>query len=234
MEFEENLSVKSSKTCKPYENSSASLATERRISTHHYSVEDYDINSRQLVELCNGFDHYFIQLTDAPANAGALASSNYRKIHNSWILSDYEDNLEFIDLLDRLNEQENTDLNLEEDLKFLTRFDDFPGSRISNEQKDDLTLRNRAYNLPYRPVNHRIHDFRPVRAVAYRLRFGIEDISTTVNNELLFGGLNTFAGINEEFEPPSTGFLIKGSAGDIFEDYKIEGGARFPTDFNGS
>ncbi len=231
--FEENLEVKAKASIACYENSGSSISSENRVSAHQEYIYDYQIANSAMIDLSHSLDRQKIRKYSLSVQDD-IASSNYRKIHSSWRLSDYEDNEEFIDLLDRLRSQNVSTEREDKDLKFLTRFEDFPGSKVSNEQENEVALTNRNYNLPYRPVVRRIHDFRPVRAVAYRLRFGIKDVTTTINNELLFGGLNTFAGTSEEFEPPRAGFLIKGEAEDVFEDYKLIGGARFPTDFNGS
>lgn len=72
------------------------------------------------------------------------------------------------------------------------------------------------------------------RVIASRLRFKLDYLNTTVDNEPLFGGLDSYAGEKREFQPSPLGLLIKGSLKDLLEDYIITGGARFPTTFNGS
>ncbi len=72
------------------------------------------------------------------------------------------------------------------------------------------------------------------RVIAARLRFKLDYFNTTMDNELLFGGLDSYAGTKREFEPSPLGFLIKGSVRDLLEDYVITGGVRYPTTFNGS
>ncbi|MDQ3015434.1 MAG: outer membrane protein assembly factor [Bacteroidota bacterium] len=72
------------------------------------------------------------------------------------------------------------------------------------------------------------------RVIAARLKFKLDYLNTTMDNEVLFGGLDSYAGTKREFEPSPLGLLIKGSVKDLLEDYIITGGARYPTTFNGS
>ncbi len=76
--------------------------------------------------------------------------------------------------------------------------------------------------------------FNPNLSIAYRKRFGIEEISADLNNDLLFGGLNTYSGFNPDFNPPNIGLLFKIRVKEVFENYHLEGGIRIPTDFIGS
>ena len=76
--------------------------------------------------------------------------------------------------------------------------------------------------------------FKFTRMVASRLKFKLDHTITTLDNGLLFGGLNSYAGDKRGYEYPPAGFLIKGQIKDLFEDYAIEGGVRIPTDFNGT
>jgi len=76
--------------------------------------------------------------------------------------------------------------------------------------------------------------FQFTRMVASRLKFKLDDFTTTMDNGLLFGGLNSYAGQKRGFEYPPAGFLIKAQTKDLFEDYSFEGGVRVPTTFNGT
>jgi len=86
--------------------------------------------------------------------------------------------------------------------------------------------------LDYRPGD--LVPFNRTRVIASRLKFKLDYLNTTMDNDLLFGGLDSYAGTKREFEPSPLGLLIKGSVKDLLEDYIITGGARFPTTFNGS
>jgi hypothetical protein len=77
-------------------------------------------------------------------------------------------------------------------------------------------------------------DFNPVRAIASRLRFKVTNFSSTLDNSILFNGLDTYAGMKQGFDYPPMGILLKAETKDLFEDYEFEGGVRVPTSFNGS
>ncbi len=72
------------------------------------------------------------------------------------------------------------------------------------------------------------------RVIAARLKFKLDKFNITLDNDILFGGLNSYAGQKREFEPSPLGILFKASVKDLLENYTITGGARFPTTFNGS
>ncbi len=72
------------------------------------------------------------------------------------------------------------------------------------------------------------------RIIAARSKFKLHQFNVTMDNDLLFGGLNSYAGQKREFEPSPLGILFKASIKDLLEDYVITGGARYPTTFNGS
>jgi hypothetical protein len=72
------------------------------------------------------------------------------------------------------------------------------------------------------------------RVIAARLKFKLDKFNVTLDNDILFRGLNSYAGQKREFEPSPLGILFKASIKDLLEDYIITGGARYPTTFNGS
>lgn len=76
--------------------------------------------------------------------------------------------------------------------------------------------------------------FRPGRIVPYRVKFRTDFLTTKLDNELLFEGLESFNGLDNEynFQPP--GILLKTNFKDLFEDYVFEAGIRVPTTFNGA
>ncbi len=80
----------------------------------------------------------------------------------------------------------------------------------------------------------KVHRFEPFRASAARLKFGIFDFSTTLDNQPLFDGLESYTALDDQLSNDPVGILVKAKIKDKFEDYAIEGGARFPTTLNGS
>lgn len=76
--------------------------------------------------------------------------------------------------------------------------------------------------------------FNPGRIIPYRLKFRSDFFSTTLDNNLLFDGLESFAGTVSEFTTPPPGILLRANFKDLLEDYVIEAGFRLPTTFNGT
>ncbi|MBK8556407.1 MAG: hypothetical protein IPL65_11855 [Lewinellaceae bacterium] len=76
--------------------------------------------------------------------------------------------------------------------------------------------------------------FYPSRIVPYRLHFRTDYISTSMDNNLLFEGLDSYAGTPGTFRTPPPGILIKANFKDLLEDYVVEAGFRLPTTFNGA
>lgn len=80
----------------------------------------------------------------------------------------------------------------------------------------------------------KIEPFVYSRATASQLKFKLDNFITKLDNEVLFEGLESYTGNSDELLTNPMGFLFKGTMKDIFEDYILEGGARYPLSFNGS
>jgi len=72
------------------------------------------------------------------------------------------------------------------------------------------------------------------RATAAPLKFKLDNFTTKMDNEILFEGLESYTGNSDELLTNPMGFLLKGNMKDIFEDYNLIAGARYPLSFNGS
>ena len=83
-------------------------------------------------------------------------------------------------------------------------------------------------------VDNKHKAFNSSRLLAYRLTFGLTDFDFDVNNDLLFTGLNSFAGFNRGFEYPSLGILARGESRDLLENYVVSGAGRVPLSFDGT
>ncbi len=90
------------------------------------------------------------------------------------------------------------------------------------------------YQYPAPGPLRQLHRINLARITPYRLQFRTDQITTQVDNTLLFEGLDNLAGNPNGFSPPPAGLLIKGVVKDLFEDYQIRGGVRIPTTFNGA
>lgn len=76
--------------------------------------------------------------------------------------------------------------------------------------------------------------FNPAQIIPYRLRFRTDYISTSMNNDLLFEGLELYTDSLTKFRQPPPGILIKANLKDLLENYVVEAGFRLPTTFNGT
>ena len=83
------------------------------------------------------------------------------------------------------------------------------------------------------PTKKTVAKFRPARITPYQLKFRTDFVTTSIDNSLLYGGLESPAANPDGFETPIPGILIKTNFKDLFEDYVFELGARFPTSFDG-
>lgn len=75
--------------------------------------------------------------------------------------------------------------------------------------------------------------FNSLKIIPYRLRFRTDYFTTSVDNNLLFEGLESFAGSPAPFRTPPPGLLIKANFKDVLENHALEAGFRLPTTFNG-
>ncbi|MFK8057297.1 MAG: hypothetical protein AB8F78_14330 [Saprospiraceae bacterium] len=79
-----------------------------------------------------------------------------------------------------------------------------------------------------------LHAFRPARIRAYEYRVRTDFLTTTFDNQPLFGGLDNFAATPQSFRQQPAGLLVKLNNKELFEDYILELGARFATTFDAS
>ncbi len=80
----------------------------------------------------------------------------------------------------------------------------------------------------------KVVEFQSPRVVASRLFFKTDGLDFDMDNNPLFSGLNSYAGEKVGYDFPPFGLLIKSRVYDKFEDYLLEGGARFPVSLDGS
>ena len=82
--------------------------------------------------------------------------------------------------------------------------------------------------------NNSIVRFYPSQITPYRLKFRTDYVSTNFDNNLLFEGLESFAGTQAGIRNPPLGILMKANFKDMLENYVLEAGFRLPTTFNGA
>lgn len=102
------------------------------------------------------------------------------------------------------------------------------------ETQPILPEASRPYNRSRLIPPASVPRFLPHRIVPYRVRFRSDFFSTRVDNNLLFEGLESFAGSPQAFSTPPPGILMRVNFKDLLEDYVIEIGARLPTTFSGA
>ena len=121
---------------------------------------------------------------------------------------------------------------------FQTEFADPPVLEPIDDTQDFATPNPFVNLLPSQELREEpkqeIHDFNSARIVASRVRFRLDNFTTKLDNEVLFEGLESAIGDQNELNYNPTGILVKGNIRDIFEDHELEIGARFPTTFDGS
>lgn len=76
--------------------------------------------------------------------------------------------------------------------------------------------------------------FYPFKIIPYRLRFRTDYISTTMDNNQMFDGLQLYEGPQSRLNVPPPGVLLRANFKDLLENYVIEAGFRLPITFNGA
>ncbi len=134
-------------------------------------------------------------------------------------------------------EKQDTNEIIKEEFKFQSRFDDptileplHIRQPDRNAKVSDFKLQvNKSQALTTSPEK-----YNNVRAIAANNKFALADITTKLDNELLFEGLESYTGDIQQLLTTPMGFLLKANMKDIFEDHDLEAGVRIPTSFNGT
>ncbi len=124
---------------------------------------------------------------------------------------------------------------LKEEYKFQTRFDDPTELEVIAGKEDktsffDLNLLQDDNDKSYKDVDKYIN----ARAIASRLRFKLVDFATDFNNDVLFEGLESYVGDDKQLVNQPLAVSFKAVVRDLFDDYDLEAGSRYPTSLNGS
>lgn len=140
----------------------------------------------------------------------------------------------------QLYDAEDTEPRQSETLKagyrFQSQYTDPPGLKEIDEE-DLLPVLSTNLNL-----KEQLSDISGKKAISFDntnitasgFQFKFHDVVTTLDNNVLFEGLELFGGQNPQINQIPMGILLKASASDLFEDYRLEGGMRIPTSFDGS
>lgn len=76
--------------------------------------------------------------------------------------------------------------------------------------------------------------FYSFKIIPYRTRFRTDYVSTTMDNNQLFEGLQLYEGPQTRLIQPPPGVLLRANFKDLLENYVVEAGFRLPTTFNGA
>lgn len=118
-----------------------------------------------------------------------------------------------------------------------------PKAKPENEavfmQPDSIPVpprRSGRFNKPLVEFNKSkpVIPFYPFKIIPYRLRFRTDFISTTMDNNQLFEGLQLYEGKDDRLYVPPPGVLLRANFKDLLENYVIEAGFRLPITFNGA
>ncbi len=214
------------------------------------------LSEKKAYDFMTKYDRSIINHTSAP-NAGrifeyliidskhTLLENRPEKIDPIIMTPLQEDNILIVDGVETENMDE-MDV-VDERYMFQSRFSKPVAPPGTSAQEEELVREDAVTEPPIDflatpitdtdPVTYdpsRVIEYIPSRAIAHRLRFRLDHVTTTLDNSLLFSSLDTYAGTKQGYESPPVGILIKANVQDLFEDYIIEGGVRFPTTFNGS
>ncbi len=115
--------------------------------------------------------------------------------------------------------------NIPEGWFFDTRFPDPPVKEKANSTSEPSLITGSKANKAIK--------YDPLRTTTSRLRFKIQNMSSNLDNQPLFTGMNSYAADRVGYQAAPLGLLMKMQVGDSFEDYVFEGGVRLATNFSG-
>lgn len=125
---------------------------------------------------------------------------------------------------------------MKEGYKFQSKFEDPPElekiRNVKQTKKSTFSSGSALSEKEYDAKN--VLHFNKSKIVASRLRFKLDNFTSKLDNDILFEGLESYTGEDQDLTFNPMGILLKANIKDILEDYSIEGGVRIPTSFNGS
>ncbi|HUM48503.1 MAG TPA: hypothetical protein PLD84_16340, partial [Chitinophagales bacterium] len=84
------------------------------------------------------------------------------------------------------------------------------------------------------PITKKQPAFRYSKILPYNVKFSTSQVVTQLDNSLVITRYQPFNGNGGEFDNPNLGALLRVGISDLMEDYRITGGFRFPTSFDGT
>lgn len=128
------------------------------------------------------------------------------------------------------------DIKIDERFMFQSPFKDPPyNTPIQTKTPETEYLSDFSINInKLSGTNKPVVLYDNTRAIAANNKFALTNITTKLDNDLLFEGLESYTGDRQQLLTTPMGFLFKADVQDLFEDYEIEAGVRIPITFNGS
>lgn len=133
-------------------------------------------------------------------------------------------------------EEELNKVGFDEGMKFISEFEDpepLPVIEEEDKRREPPYLSYPVIGIEQQKKS-KIIEINSNRILAAGLRFKLSNVTTRLDNDVLFEGLELYQGQNQQVNQIPMGLLAKANVDDLFEDYSFEGGVRFPTTFNGS
>lgn len=125
------------------------------------------------------------------------------------------------------------DTDIPDNMKFQTEYDD-QVTLEPIEIKGEDSGENKQIFISEAVKDEKVHQFVSQDARAALLAFRLDNFVTKADNEVLFEGLETYTGNSDRILNTPMGFLLKADVTDLFEDYRLTGGARIPFSLNGA
>jgi len=131
--------------------------------------------------------------------------------------------------------QEEVKEEVKEEFLFQSEFEDPEVLAPIGKQETNPSFTPEIFSLRTEQKSYKsVEAFNPSRAVASRLKFKMVELSSNIDNQVLFEGLESYLGDDKELLSQPVGIRFKARLKDLFEDYAVEVGARYPTTLNGS
>lgn len=212
---------------------------EKFLTNNLWNIQTYDVNpaTSQVADVLKIDDQYKVFLTENSSTSVEVEFSQSNQIEEKKSDNRTKQNQDVVPTQpteEVIRSSQSTEDGRE--YFFQSEFPDMETDKtekiLKSALQDQVVLNTSISARPEEQV-----DSQPInrlRIVPYQLKFKLHDLSTNMDNNLLFGGLDSYAGFKRGFEPPPVGLLMKAVFKDLFEDYSFEGGVRLPTSFNGT
>lgn len=202
------------------------------ITNRPYNINEQDISpSGKYVELVEKNQLDWFYLHDTPREMALeqkpeLISTPYRAFVNKAIEKErlkkqFEENKIF---KNALNDKElSPDSVKPEDYFFQSEFNVFPELNVTRTISTNAIAAETSAGV-----------FQQTRVLPYKVKFSTDYVLTQIDNSLIMTRYQKFAPGSPVFQNPPFSGTINLGVSDLFEDYRVFGGFRFPFNFQGS